>query len=89
MHSNITFSGCLNILVSSDHLFFWNDTLLQCGRAYTLELQTLSELHVSGSVWLFCIELQYVKSFWKECSNSLTHLDFELSVTGVDQLRTT
>lgn len=38
--SNIIFSGCLNILASSNQLFSGMITLLQCGRAYTLELGT-------------------------------------------------
>lgn len=34
--SNITFAGCLNILASSNQLFFWNDnTYCNVGGLYT------------------------------------------------------
>lgn len=86
--SNITFAGCLNILASSNQLFFWNDnTYCNVGGLYTWIMSkpcpTCMCLVVCG---YFCIEVQCVKSFWKECWNSFYSLGLWIQCNWVDQL---
>lgn len=70
--SNITFSGCLNILASLSQLFSGMIHYCNVGGPVHLNYeQILSELHVSGSVWFFRIgmlKLSRSFGFWIECN---------------------